>query len=74
MQHPKSFSKKKVQAIADGLVQHTVKPDLDNLTKALLDALNNIAWHDDAQIVDLQVCKGYTTGDGFINLKIRQLN
>ncbi len=73
MQHPKSFTKKKIQAIEDGLFKHTVKPDLDNLTKALLDALNDIAWHDDAQIVDLQVCKEYTTGDGFINLYIRQL-
>lgn len=73
MQHPKSFTKKKIQAIEDGLLKHTVKPDLDNLTKALLDALNDIAWHDDAQIVDLQVCKEYTTGDGYINLYIRQL-
>lgn len=74
MQHPKSFTKKKIQAIEDGLLKHTVKPDLDNLTKALLDALNDIAWHDDAQIVDLQIRKEYTTGDGYINLNIRQLN
>lgn len=73
LQHPKSFTKKKIQAIEDGLFKHTVKPDLDNLTKALLDALNDIAWHDDAQIVDLQIRKEYTTGDGFINLCIRQL-
>ncbi|MBQ2175307.1 MAG: RusA family crossover junction endodeoxyribonuclease, partial [Alphaproteobacteria bacterium] len=57
----------------DGLLKHTVKPDLDNLTKALLDALNDIAWHDDAQIVDLQIRKEYTTGDGYIDLYIRQL-
>lgn len=73
LEHPKSFSKKKIQAIDDGLVKHTVKPDLDNLTKALLDALNDIAWHDDAQIVDLQTSKEYTTGDGYINLHIRQI-
>ena len=73
MQHPKSYTKKKIQAIEDGLLKHTVKPDLDNLTKALLDALNDIAWHDDAQIVDLQIRKEYTTGNGYINLNIRQL-
>lgn len=70
---PKSFTKKKLKAIADGLFQHTVKPDLDNLTKALLDALNDVAWHDDAQIIDLQVRKEYSTGEGYIKINIKKL-
>ena len=43
----------------DGLVKHTVKPDIDNLTKAVLDALNGLAWYDDAQIVELNASKTY---------------
>lgn len=73
LQHPKSFTKKKIQAIEDGLFQHTVKPDLDNLTKAVLDALNDVAWHDDAQIIDLQVHKAYSTGEGYIKINIKKL-
>lgn len=37
------------------------KPDLDNLVKALKDALTGIVWKDDAQIVSL--CARKTYGD-----------
>ncbi len=39
---------------------HTVKPDIDNLAKSILDGINGIAYRDDAQVVDLQLTKGYT--------------
>ena len=73
MEIPKSFSKKKRADIECGLLSHTVKPDLDNLTKSVLDALNGIAWYDDAQIVDLQVNKEYCLTGGFITLYIKEL-
>ena len=73
MNVPKSFSKKKRTDIESGLLLHTVKPDLDNLTKSVLDALNGIAWYDDAQIVDLQVNKEYCLTGGFITLYIKEL-
>jgi Holliday junction resolvase RusA-like endonuclease len=38
----------------------TTKPDTDNIAKICLDALNGIAYHDDAQIVELQVSKLYS--------------
>lgn len=38
-----------------------VKPDIDKLTRAVLDALTEAGmWMDDAQVVDLQVTKRYT--------------
>lgn len=36
-----------------------VKPDVDKLTRAALDALTGIAWIDDAQVVELQATKLY---------------
>lgn len=35
----------------------THKPDIDNVAKVVLDALNGIAWEDDAQVVSLTVSK-----------------
>ena len=43
--YPKSLSQKK----RNGMVYVTKKPDADNIFK-LMDALNGLAWHDDAQI------------------------
>lgn len=34
------------------------KPDTDNLVKTVFDALNGVAWRDDAQIVKLIASKG----------------
>lgn len=36
------------------------KPDVDNVTKIIADSLNNIAYKDDAQIVDSTVRKFYS--------------
>ncbi|WP_338854763.1 RusA family crossover junction endodeoxyribonuclease [Clostridium perfringens] len=57
---PKSYSKKRVQAIRDGLEKPTKKPDADNIAKIILDSLNGIAYKDDSQIVELMVIKRYT--------------
>lgn len=39
----------------------TKKPDVDNIAKLVLDALNGVMWADDAQIVHLDVTKGSRT-------------
>lgn len=57
---PKSTSKKKHQLMAIGAIQHTKKPDADNVAKAICDALNKIAYADDSQIVSLEVNKFYS--------------
>lgn len=35
------------------------KPDSDNIAKAILDALNGVAYYDDSQVVGLTVKKEY---------------
>lgn len=58
---PKSWPKyKRADAIA-GRLRPTVKPDASNIAKLVEDALNQIVWDDDVQIVDLHVSKFYGT-------------
>lgn len=53
-----SWSKKKRADAIAGRVQPTVKPDADNLIK-VLDALNEVVWRDDKQIVHATIIKAY---------------
>ena len=57
---PKSYSKKRVQAIREGLEKPSKKPDGDNIAKIIFDSLNGIAYKDDAYIADFIVIKEYT--------------
>lgn len=50
------------------------KPDLDNLTKAVMDALTDAgAWQDDAQVAELNARKRYGAGSG-VDIKISSLD
>ncbi len=51
---PLSESKKRKEAMLNGHIGHTVKPDLDNLCKQLKDAMTRLRfWNDDRQVVRL---------------------
>jgi crossover junction endodeoxyribonuclease RusA len=41
----------------------TVKPDLDKLQRALLDALTSIVYRDDAQVVEIRASKHYVNAE-----------
>lgn len=43
-------------------VPHTKKPDAENVAKAVLDALNGLAYQDDSQVCELRVCKWIAAG------------
>lgn len=58
---PKSTSKKKRAAMIGTGYCH--KPDCDNIAKSILDALNGIAYDDDAQVVEIAVKKVYGEAD-----------
>ncbi|MBR5795603.1 MAG: RusA family crossover junction endodeoxyribonuclease [Erysipelotrichaceae bacterium] len=57
---PKSTSKKKKELMLTGKIRPTKKPDLDNITKSILDALNGRAFDDDKQVVSLTINKYYS--------------
>ena len=59
-QIPKSASKKKAAQMLSGFIKPTKRPDLDNVAKAVLDALNKIAFYDDSQVCELSVSKMYS--------------
>ena len=56
---PNSVSKKKREEMLNGNIPHTKKPDCDNMGKSCLDALNEVAYADDAQINKLIISKEY---------------
>ena len=56
---PKSWSKKKQAAVYAGEIKPTVKPDIDNIIKIVLDGLNGVAYKDDAQVIEVKARKTY---------------
>lgn len=56
---PKSWSKKKKQEAIDGIARPIVKPDVDNVSKIILDSLNGVAFDDDKQVIELHIHKVY---------------
>lgn len=56
---PKSASKTRQKAMREGLLMPTKRPDLDNLAKLVLDAMNKDVFPDDSAIVELYISKFY---------------
>ena len=56
---PASWPKRKQADALAGVVMPTSKPDMDNVVKAIFDAINGIVWTDDVQVVGLRVRKVY---------------
>lgn len=61
---PASWSKKRRNDALCGDAWPTVKPDIDNIVKAIADGGNGVAWVDDKQIVRLATMKRYGATPG----------
>ena len=57
---PKSASKAKRGKMLEQEILPDKKPDLDNVIKVVLDALNGVAYKDDKQVVMIHAQKYYT--------------
>lgn len=54
---PASVSKRRRADMSNGKIRPMKKPDADNVAKSVLDALNGVAYKDDAQVVELLISK-----------------
>ena len=56
---PKSTTKKQAEKMERQIISPTKKPDIDNIAKIVLDALNKLAYKDDTQVTKLELEKVY---------------
>lgn len=68
----KSMSKKDKKAAENYEIFPTKRPDADNIAKVICDALNGVAYHDDTQIIRLDIIKVYTSGQPYVGVKITE--
>lgn len=66
---PKSYTKKRQELCRQRKEAPTKKPDIDNIIKSILDALNGYAYEDDSQIVFIVADKHYAE-EPYIEVKI----
>ena len=59
-QIPKNTKKSHKLLMIKGEMLPTKKPDIDNIMKVVLDALNGVAYHDDSQIVKIYAVKYFS--------------
>lgn len=74
---PKRMTKRNRIMAQRGVLRPIVKPDVDNVTKSILDALNGIAFSDDRQIVQVTCEKWYDITEentGFASVTIKGWN
>lgn len=60
---PSSLSKKKQEECLKNTIPVITKPDVDNVAKSILDALNGVWFLDDKQVVALYIYKRYAQSD-----------
>lgn len=70
---PKSYSKKRIQRIREGIEYPCKTPDADNVAKIVLDALNKIAYEDDKQVIELSVLKRYTEDKERVEVELMEI-
>lgn len=68
---PKNTSKKQEENMLNNTISPTKKPDIDNIAKIILDALNKLAFKDDNQITKLEIEKKYGTKEK-ISVKVEE--
>ena len=68
---PKSTKRAEKELMLENKINPTKKPDIDNIVKIILDAMNGIAFKDDIQITKLSVEKTYSETES-VKIKISE--
>ncbi len=58
---PKGTSKIKMQDMLENKISPTKKPDIDNIAKSILDAMNGFVFKDDNQVAKISIEKRFAT-------------
>jgi Holliday junction resolvase RusA-like endonuclease len=71
---PSSWSKWKAEGATRGEIAPTDDPDLDNIVKAVSDAMNGVVYADDAQVIAVDAVKLYAPqgSPGWIEVAVRE--
>nr|DAH87168.1 MAG TPA: Endodeoxyribonuclease RusA [Caudoviricetes sp.] len=70
---PKSYMKGKRLACKHNINRPAKKPDVDNILKAVLDALNGVAYKDDKQVIEVTCGKWYSQSSGFLKISVEEV-
>lgn len=70
---PKGTSKKEQRKMLRGEINHTKKPDCDNMGKTVFDALNSVAYDDDSAICRAYIDKRYGETPK-VDVRLKELN
>lgn len=68
---PKNTNKSNTEEMLNNKISPVKKPDIDNIAKIVLDALNKLAFKDDNQITKLNIEKIYSKEEK-ISIKIEE--
>ena len=68
---PSSYSKKRTEACLKDIERPTKKPDIDNIAKCFLDAMQDVVYLNDTQVLTLHVTKVYGTV-GMVEVMVRE--
>ena len=71
MKIPKSTSKAKQDEMLKNIVSPTKKPDVDNIAKSILDAMNRYVFEDDNQVSKIIIEKKYAIEEK-VHIKIEE--
>lgn len=70
---PKSYTKRKRLECERNIIRPDKKPDIDNVVKVVLDALNKVAYADDKQVIGIVCRKWYSHSSGFLKVHILEV-
>lgn len=71
---PDSDSRADKAAKLTGRIPVAIKPDADNIAKAIMDALNGEVWRDDAEVSSLFVVKRYSIKGNHVVVNVWGIN